>query len=70
MYKKHKRHGKSQDFLYKISSYNLLKMQKMQFLGPDIILIRLGIGGKHYFLHVSSLLIVWFDVFSHFRQHW
>lgn len=45
LYMAHKRAGTSIDFLASINHYQLLKMQKMQFLGPDIILIRLGSGG-------------------------
>ncbi|KAI6218080.1 DET1-like protein [Aphelenchoides besseyi] len=46
LYKTHKRAGSSQDYLRSIHYYKSLKLQRMQFLGPDILLIRLGIGAS------------------------
>ncbi|KAL7077822.1 hypothetical protein ACQ4LE_003351 [Meloidogyne hapla] len=47
LYKKHAANGTINQFLYEMDFYTLLKMQKIQFVGPELILIRMDLHPKH-----------------------
>jgi hypothetical protein len=46
LYKEHVRNGQIQRFLYQMEYFKNMKMQKLQFLGPEFILIRMDLHCK------------------------
>jgi hypothetical protein len=61
LYKKHSANGTINQFLYEMDFYTQLKMQKIQFLGPELILIRMDLHRKglifSYFVLLINLII-------------
>nr|CAD2200398.1 unnamed protein product [Meloidogyne enterolobii] len=47
LYKQHATNGTINQFLYEMDFYTQLKMQKIQFVGPDLILIRMDLHPRH-----------------------
>ncbi|CAK5089713.1 unnamed protein product [Meloidogyne enterolobii] len=47
LYKQHAKNGTINQFLYEMEFYTQLKMQKIQFVGPDLILIRMDLHPRH-----------------------